>query len=204
MDSNSHIQFCNAYYSVPYQYANKSVTVRATATNVRIYSMKGDLLADWSRAEHKGQYRTDPDHMPEWVRDMQGANVVNMIAKASQIGPNTSAFIQKLLESCEVPVQGFRRCHAILRFAAKYGSLIMEESCAEALKVGKINYTFIKTTVAAIAERNDSDTVPERSESSDKNLNESVYAAAPESKKLDQMLARSAQLLVSTKKGDEI
>lgn len=198
--STGHVHFSGAYYSVDYHYANRTVTVRATSTRVRIYALNGEQLADWPRAQHRGEYKTNPDHMPAWYRDMKGADVVQFISKAAQIGPNTSQFIRQLLESCEVPVQGFRRCRAILSFAGTYGKEVLEESCAQALHSGRVNYTFLKTTIAAVADNRRS----EEDAAATDALNEAVYEAPASTRKLETLLSRSAELAAAAKKeGDE-
>lgn len=173
--------------------------IRATASRVRIYSMNSELLADWPRAERPGEYMTNPEHMPAWYRDMEGTSVTSLVSEASQIGPHTSKFIRQLLEDCAVPVQGFRRCQAILRFARRYGNEVLEKACADALCAGKVNYIFLRNTVAAVAEQSGDGAKHDAYGTA----NEDVYKADPGKTSLDKLLARSAQLISAAQKGRE-
>ena len=65
-----HIRFDNAYYSVDKAFVHKKVSVRASSDLVRIYSMSGTFLAEWPRAVHKGQWLTNPDHLPANYKEM--------------------------------------------------------------------------------------------------------------------------------------
>lgn len=60
--------------------------------------------------------------------------------------------IRELLDSCHVPIQGFRRCNGILRLGRRYGDDVLEECCARALAQNRGNYTFIRDTISAVAE----------------------------------------------------
>ena len=60
-----HVRFDNAYYSVDKAFLHKSVMIAASATKVNIYSMKGDLIVSWRRASRRGEWLTDPSHLPD-------------------------------------------------------------------------------------------------------------------------------------------
>ena len=70
MSGDFHIRFDNAYYSVDKAYLHKSVMVAATASTVNIYSMKGELIVSWRRATRRGEWLTDPAHLPESYKQM--------------------------------------------------------------------------------------------------------------------------------------
>jgi hypothetical protein len=58
-----HLQYSNAFYSVPVDYVGKTVTVRDDGTTIRIYSDKGKLIAEHRKAVKKWQRCTDEKHI---------------------------------------------------------------------------------------------------------------------------------------------
>lgn len=65
VSSDFHVRFDNAYYSVDKAFLHKKVVIRASADVVKISSLEGDLLAECPRAQHKGEWCTDPGHLPK-------------------------------------------------------------------------------------------------------------------------------------------
>ena len=59
--------------------------------------------------------------------------------------------IQNVIEKFDYPVQSFRSCHVILRFAEKYGAAALEECCENAILYGKCSYTYIASTISMYA-----------------------------------------------------
>ena len=146
-----HVRFDNAYYSVPKQYVHKQVMVRATATRVKIYAHTGELLRDGERARYKGQWITDPEHLPKDYRGYAEWNSTYFIQKALAVGPNTTDVIRVVLKSRAYEVQTYRQCVGILNFAKKYSKHTLEECCRQALALNRVTYTFIKNSIPAIA-----------------------------------------------------
>ena len=67
------------------------------------------------------------------------------------IGPETKILIERVIEKFQYPVQSFRSCFGILRYAEKYGKLALEECCHDAILHGKCNYTYIANTISMYA-----------------------------------------------------
>ena len=65
---NYHVAFEGAWYSVPFQYVKRTVTVVATSKTVSV-ACGGKRIAIHERAFRKGDYRTNPEHMPDAHRD---------------------------------------------------------------------------------------------------------------------------------------
>ena len=149
VSSDFHVRFDNAYYSVPKQYVHKQVMVRATATRVKIYAHTGELLRDGERARYKGQWITDPEHLPKDYRGYAEWNSTYFIQKALAVGPNTTDVIRVVLKSRAYEVQTYRQCVGILNFAKKYSKQTLEECCRQALALNRVTYTFIKNSIPA-------------------------------------------------------
>ena len=73
------------YYSVDKAYLHKSVLIAASATTVNIYSMKGELIVSWGRASRKGEWLTDPAHLPESYKQMSEWNATYFTRKAMTV-----------------------------------------------------------------------------------------------------------------------
>ena len=63
-----------------------------------------------------------------------------------------------LVAESEIPVMNYmtmkryRMCLGVLNFTKKYSRVALEECCSRALELNKVTYTFIKTTIADVAE----------------------------------------------------
>ncbi len=69
------------------------------------------------------------------------------------IGPNTGEVIKRILTSRKLEVQTYRMCQGVLNFSRKYSKQALEETCRQALELGKTTYTFIKNTVQVVADK---------------------------------------------------
>ena len=147
-----HIRFDNAYYSVDKAFLHKNVMIGATSDTVNIYSMSGELIISWPRASHRGEWMTDPAHLPEKYREMSEWNASFFIKKAMTVGPNTVKVIEHVLKSRDLEVQTYRLCIGILNFTKKYSKLALEDCCKAAIETNHISYTFIKNSIGSAAE----------------------------------------------------
>lgn len=152
VSSDFHIRFDNAYYSVDKAYKHQKVSVRASTTTVKIYARNGKYICEHQRATRKGQWCTNPEHLPKSYNDFREWNAEFFISKAMTIGPNTVDVIKTVLHSREQEVQTYRLCLGIIGFAKKYSREALEECCRQAIKAGKPNYTFIKNSIPVVAE----------------------------------------------------
>ena len=198
VSSDFHVRFDNAYYSVPKQYVHKQVTVRATAASVKIYSQSGELLRDGERAKYKGQWITDPEHLPKGYKGFAEWNSTYFIRKALAVGPYTADVIRQILKSRSYEVQTYRQCVGVLNFAKKYGKYSLEECCHQALELNRTTYTFIKNSIPAIASEMITDA--DRRIINDQK-NRGAYVMSAEASDIDHLLAKSKALVDEAKKG---
>lgn len=75
--------------------------IAASAPIVNIYSMKGELIVSWRRTSRRGEWLTDPVHLPESYKQMSEWNATYFIRKAMTVGPNTVNVIEYVLKSHE-------------------------------------------------------------------------------------------------------
>ena len=152
VSSDFHVRFDNAYYSVDKAFLHKKVSIRATASKVLIYSLQGELLCEWPRAVHKGQWMTDQKHLPANYKNISEWNGPYFISKALTVGPCTVQVIKTILVSRRLEVQTYRLCLGVLGFTKKYSKQALEECCSRAISLNKVTYTFIKNSIPAVAE----------------------------------------------------
>lgn len=193
VSSDFHVRFDNAYYSVDKAFLHKKVSIKASSTVVRIYSLAGEFLCEWPRATRKGQWSTNPDHLPDNYKGFTQWNAPYFIQKAQLIGKNTEAVIRTILKSRPYEVQTYRMCLGILNFTKKYSNKALEECCKQAIALNKQKYTFIKNTISVVAD-DLGEAGYRHSTSTKKEAVRGGYVMPPEASSIDTLLSRSRAL----------
>ena len=75
-------------------------------------------------------------------------NVPYFQQKAAQIGPETRLLIDRVIARFAYPVQAFRSCFGILRFAERYSCEALEACSHDAILAGRCNYSYVANTIA--------------------------------------------------------
>ena len=143
--------FDKVHYSMPHRYLKKTLEVRAGSKKIYVYNDKGDLIRTHDRSYTPKSWVVIPEDMPKEYSDYGYWNKPYFLAKAEKIGPETKILIQRVIEKFDYPVQSFRSCFGILRFAEKYGKAALEECCHDAILHGKCNYTYVANTISMYA-----------------------------------------------------
>lgn len=199
VSSDFHVRFDNAYYSVNKAFVHKEVSVRATSSVVRIYSKQGEFICEWPRAVRKGQWSTNPDHLPSNYQGFGQWNAAYFIKKAGLIGPYTETVIRKILKSRKYEVQTYRMCLGVINFHGKYSSKTLEECCKQAIDSNKVTYTFIKNTIPVVAD----DLGDEGLKSKNKSTSRGGYEMGTEATDINRLLSRSQDLADKQRKEGE-
>lgn len=199
VSSDFHIRFDNAYYSVDKAYKHQKVSVRASTTTVKIYARNGKYICEHQRATRKGQWCTNPEHLPKSYNDYREWNAEFFISKAMTVGPNTVDVIKTVLHSRGQEVQTYRLCLGIIGFAKKYSREALEECCRQAVKAGKPNYTFIKNSIPVVAE--DFGT-PDNRMKINAHRNKGAYIMSAEAMDVDNLLSKSSNLANKRKEAE--
>lgn len=187
VSSDFHIRFDNAYYSCPAQYAHCRIQIKATATHVKLIDMKGAPICEHLRATRKGQWVTDPSHLPSDYNSFRDWSPDFFERKAALIGPSTSKVILAVLASRKYQVQTYRSCCGILKLGDKYGSDALEKACSEAVKFKKANYNFVKNAVLSNKDIAEKAAKPGR--------NESAYLARGMKSDLGSLLQKTEAIM---------
>ncbi|MGM9767283.1 MAG: IS21 family transposase [Candidatus Cryptobacteroides sp.] len=140
------------HYSMPRRYLKKTLEIRAGATKIYVYNENGDLIRTHDRSYTPKSWVVIPSDMPKEYGDYGFWNKPYFLAKAERVGPQTKLLIQRVIEKFDYPVQSFRSCFGILRFAERYGNMALEACCQDAVLHGKCNYTYISNTISMYAD----------------------------------------------------
>ena len=85
--------------------------------------------------------------MPKEYHDYGYWNVPYFQQKASRVGPATRELIDQVIQRFSYPVQSFRSCFGILRFAERYSPEALEDCCHDAILAGRCNYSYVANTI---------------------------------------------------------
>lgn len=130
---NYHVSIDNQFYSVPYEYVRKKVDIRCTKSLVEVYYQNTRICNHRRLYGRKGQYSTNPDHMPSNHKLYGEWNKERFCHWAANIGPSTKEVVDKLFASYRVEEQAYRGCLSLLKLADKYSAERLENACREAL-----------------------------------------------------------------------
>ncbi len=154
--------FGQVHYSMPRKYLRKKLEIRAGSNEIYVYNEHGDLIRTHKRSYTPKSWVVIPEDMPKEYSDYGSWTVPYFLSKAGSVGPDTRLLIQRVIDKFAYPVQSFRSCFGILRFADKYGKEALEKCCENALISGKCSYNYISNTVSMYA-RPQKETVVDRS-----------------------------------------
>jgi transposase len=140
------------YYSVPYQLVHQRVEVRLAAATVEIF-LNGRRIASHRRRAGRGQWATDPAHMPAAHRAHAEWTPSRVIAWAATTGPATAALVTAILATKPHPEQGYRACLGVMRLSQRHGVARLEAACTRALQLRAPSYRTVATILATGADR---------------------------------------------------
>jgi transposase len=147
---NYHVEYKKFFYSTPFKLYRQKVTIRATDTMVEILDGSNARVALHQRKFAGQRYVTDETHMPEKhrkQRETDRRDGESYRSWASKIGKNTWNAIDMILKSHHVEQVSYRACMGVLQMEKKHGQAALEEACANAIRIGVINYNSIKRLI---------------------------------------------------------
>lgn len=97
-----------------------------------------------------------------------------------QVGPQTGAFIEALLESKRHPEQGYRACLGILRLSKAYPQERVEAACARALTYNALSYKSVASILKNGLDRIDAESPQNETAPSHENVRGAAYYAVEE------------------------
>ena len=120
------------------------VEARLTATVVEIF-LKGRRIASHRRRWGRGQYATDPAHMPRSHREHAEWTPSRIIHWAKETGPSTAQLVEKIMDERRHPEQGYRASLGILRLSKRYSPERLEKACQRALACRSHSYRSVES-----------------------------------------------------------
>jgi hypothetical protein len=138
---NCHIHLENNYYSVPFSFTGKQVTVRWSKQVVRVI-YQGEELALHQKSTGQGHYVTQRVHLPadkiysETEYQQKHAN------RMRQIGDNASLYFTMLLE--KQPRYWYQTLRAVYGLVAEYGTDAVNKALGRALSYGARDIRIIR------------------------------------------------------------
>jgi transposase len=136
------------YYTVPYRFIGKKVTLLYTQSDVEIYH-RYERIAVHKRNRHLFMHTIEKEHLASQHLFMSEWNPDKFIERASEVGPETREYIIQLLSTRQHPEQTYRSCQGVLSFAARVGKERLNNACRRAHQYGDYSYQ----TIRAILEK---------------------------------------------------
>ena len=134
------------YYSVPYRYMGKKVTILYSQTEVEIFH-RYERIAVYQRNYNPYGYNTTDDHLASKHRFMSDWNPEHFIQRAAFIGNETKEYIIKILDKKQHPEQAYKSCQGILSFAARAGNDRLNKACSRAILFNDFSYGTIRAII---------------------------------------------------------
>jgi transposase len=147
-----HVVVAHNYYSVPYQLLHQRVEVRLTAAIVELF-LKGRRVASHRRRHGRGEYVTDPAHMPHAHRAQAEWTPSRLIAWAATTGSATAELVTAILVAKPHPEQGYRACLGLMRLGKRYGAARLEAAAARATQLGAPSYRTVQNILVSGVDR---------------------------------------------------
>jgi transposase len=147
-----HVAVEHNYYSVPYQLLHERVEVRLAVSVVEVF-LKGRRIASHRRRRGRGQYATDPAHMPHAHRAHAEWTPSRLIAWAETTGPATTALVAAILAAKPHPEQGYRACLGLMRLGKTYARARLEAAAARATQLGAPSYRTVRNILTSGADQ---------------------------------------------------
>jgi transposase len=126
---NCHIHFENNYYSVPFAFVGKEVTVRWNDHLLRVVC-NGEQVALHPKADGQGNYVTVDSHMPTYKTYSESERQLKYEAKMREIGEDAHQYFRWLLSEKEP--YWFVIIRGILGLVKEYGNDLVNQALKRA------------------------------------------------------------------------
>ncbi len=138
-----HVEVKRHYYSVPYWYARRQVSIKISAQLVEVF-YDHQRIAVHPLSSVPYRHTTLPEHMPpeHWAYKQQSK--ARFLAWAEQIGPHTHRQVNAIFDLKAHPEQAFRTLKGLQGLARHHGSERLEAACQTANALGMSGYRRLK------------------------------------------------------------
>ena len=142
------VQYCHAFYSVPWQYAGQSLIIRDENGEIVILNRKREIIARHPKATHKWQRMTDPSHDPEDFKKFSGMTPDSLVFRANRVCDSLGQWAQAVFSSAKIPSDRFRTVDAVIRHASLSNRAAVEEAARIAIKTNAISVKAMKNLIS--------------------------------------------------------
>lgn len=149
---NYHVRYADRFYSVPFEYVGKRVTIRRSGGMVEII-YDNQQLARHLYSHRKFGYSTKAEHMPKAHQFVKGLTPGWLIAQAAEIGENTVAALSTIMRRSEHVQQGFNAALGVLRLAKAFTPQRLEAACSRCIHYNTVNYRSLKAVLSQNLEK---------------------------------------------------
>lgn len=143
-----HIEAGRSLYSVPYQFAGKTVDVRITAKGIEVFHCQ-KLIASHIASLESGALVTHPGHRPQHHSAVVDLSHARLIERAAAIGPATREVVAHQAHSKRHPDEVMRSAQGILRLAKDFSPQALECAASRALELKCFSYRALRALIAA-------------------------------------------------------
>lgn len=143
-----HIEAGRTFYSVPYQFAGRTVDVRISAKGVEVFC-RHKLIAAHIRSLETGTFVTHAGHRPERHSAVVDLNHERLIERACAIGPATRQAVAAQLNNKRHPEEALRSSQGILRLAKDFSPQALENAAERAVQLKSFSYRAIRALITA-------------------------------------------------------
>jgi transposase len=127
---DQHAQVANALYSLPFEFRDKTLRIRADSSTVRFYA-NGQLVKTHPRTA-PGRRSTDYNDFPKEKAVYATRDCEFLLNQAKEKGEYVACFAKALLEG-PLPWTRMRRVFALLGLCRRFGNERVDETCKIAL-----------------------------------------------------------------------
>ena len=136
------------YYSVPFDYLGKKVSVLYSQDKVDIY-YRYEHIASHKRSRRPYMFTTVENHLASKHKFMSDWTPEKFLQRAQAIGVETQKYIVQILNLRQHPEQSYKTCQGILNYVHKVGNERLNAACRRADFYGDYSYK----TIVAILEK---------------------------------------------------
>jgi transposase len=133
------------FYSVPYNYVGKTLRIVYDTDIVEVF-YQHKRIALHRRSYKKHGHTTLKEHMPDAHKsyhEQMGYDKDYFLGQAAKIGPCTSQYIERMINSKAIKEQTYNGCVGILRLSKSYPPFRVEAACNRALLTQSTSYKTI-------------------------------------------------------------
>lgn len=139
VNAYSHVYYKYNYYSVPYRYVGKEVSLKATSHLLHIFDKDLSEIAVHIISNGKGEFITNKSHIPDYKLPKPRSYYE---AKCKEIGPFVLDFLNHLEKA--FPQSWRRSIQGVLSLGQSFEPDVLNKACERAIVFGAISYRSVK------------------------------------------------------------